>query len=260
MTITLFMILACTNFTLLYFLVVRKPLALWQDAEFRVYVTALFAAALLVCAALWVTNDYCTIEESVRYGLFQTVSIMTNTGFGTADFNQWNSFSRAMLFLLMFVGGCAGSTSCSIKVIRYILFYKILCLELEQVFHPSVVRPTQVASRALDDDAVRKDVVLYLGLVAVIFVLGRMMLVAVEPDRTWIEAGYPSNNKLIDCASAVAATLNGVGPGLGIVGESENYSHFHGASKLLLSWLMLLGRLEVFPILVLLVRKFWRIR
>jgi trk system potassium uptake protein TrkH len=91
-----------------------------------------------------------------------------------------------------------------------------------------------------------------------IFVVGWVTLVALEPDSTWIEAHHPARDKLIDCASAVAATLNGVGPGLGIVGEAENYGHFHAASKFVLTWIMLLGRLEIFVLLALLVPRFWR--
>ena len=260
MTITLFMAVACTNFTLLYFLVLWKPAKLFGDIEFRVYLIVMALVSVTVIAALWAGGDYTTVGASTRYGLFQTVSIMTNTGFGTADFNRWNALSRAMLLLLMFVGGCAGSTSCSVKVIRYILFFKILRLELEQVFHPTVVRPVLLGGKPLENPDVRKDVVLYFGTIALIFVVGWIALVAVEPDATWVEAGIPPANKLMDCASAVAATLNGVGPGLGIVGESENYAHFHAASKFVLTWLMLLGRLELFTILVLFVPQFWRAR
>jgi len=158
----------------------------------------------------------------------------------------------------MFIGGCAGSTSCSVKVIRHILFFKILWLELEQIFHPSVVRPVRLGGKPLDAPELRKDVLLYFGMIVVIFVVGWMTLITVEPDTTWIEAGHQPGDKLIDCASAVAATLNGVGPGLGIVGVSENYAHFHAASKFVLTWLMLLGRLEVFVLLVLFVPRFWR--
>jgi len=260
MTITLFMAIACTNFTLLYFLVLWKPAKLFGDIEFRVYLIIMAAVSAIVIVALWTGGDYASVGASTRYGLFQTISIMTNTGFGTADFNQWNSLSRALLLLLMFVGGCAGSTSCSVKVIRYILFFKILGLELEQVFHPTVVRAVRIGGKPLENPGIRKDVILYFGVIVVIFVIGWIALVAVEPDGTWVEAGVPPSNKLMDCASAVAATLNGVGPGLGIVGESENYAHFHSASKFVLTWLMLLGRLEVFTLLVLFVPQFWRVR
>ncbi|MBN2476307.1 MAG: TrkH family potassium uptake protein [Pirellulales bacterium] len=266
MTITVFMILACTNFTLLYYLLLRRPGKLLGDLEFRVYLAVMAAVALMVILALRFDGHYddqghwtrYSLADSVRYGLFQVASIMTNTGFGTDDFDRWNSFSRGLLVLLMFVGGCAGSTSCSIKVIRHILFFKILWLELEQVFHPSVVRPLRLGDKPLEDPDIRKDVVMYFGVIVLIFVIGWMALIALEPDSTWIEAGQPAGDKLIDCASAVAATLNGVGPGLGIVGEAQNYAHFHWPGKFVLTWMMLLGRLEVFVLLVLFVPRFWR--
>lgn len=258
MTIALFMILACTNFTLLYFLVILQPGKLWADVEFRVYLLIMATATLLVIGfGLW-HADFANLGQAVRHGLFQVASIMTNTGFGTDDFDRWNSFGRALLFLLMFVGGCAGSTSCSMKVIRHILFFKILGLELEQVFHPTVVRHVRLGGKPLADPDLRKNVVVYFGMIVVIFIAGWMLLVAFEPDSTWIDLGRSTHDKLVDCASAVAATLNGVGPGLGIVGESENYAHFHWFSKFVLTWLMLLGRLEVFVLLALFVPRFWR--
>ncbi|NQU22976.1 MAG: TrkH family potassium uptake protein [Candidatus Nealsonbacteria bacterium] len=258
MTIALFMVIACTNFTLLYYLLLMKPAKLLGDVEFRTYIGILAVVTALVIAFGMGSGDFASMGEAVRYGTFQVVSIMTNTGFGSHDFDRWHSFSRGALLLLMFVGGCAGSTSCSVKVIRYILFFKILRLEMEHVFHPTVVRHVQLGGKPVEDPDLRKEVVVYFGMIAAIFVVGSILLVSVEPDSTWVEAHRPEREKLIDCASAVAATLNGVGPGLGIVGESENYAHFHGPSKLVLTALMLLGRLEVFVLLVLFLPRFWR--
>ncbi len=266
MTITAFMILACTNFTLLYYLVLRQPGKLLADAEFRVYLAVMTLVAAAVVLALWLVGGiddagrplHYSFAESARYGVFQVVSIQTNTGFGTHNFDQWNGFSRSALLLLMFVGGCAGSTSCSIKVIRHVLFFKILWLELERAFRPSVVRHVRVGGTPLEAPELRHNVLVYFGMILAIFCVGWMALVAIEPDATWIDEGRLPREKLTDCASAVAATLNGVGPGLGIVGESENYAHFHAASKFVLTWLMLLGRLEVFVLLVLFVPRFWR--
>ena len=260
MTIMIFMIIACTNFTLLYYLTIWKPGKLLADVEFRVYLAIMFAVVALVVVVGLHHSDFDDSLDAVRCGSFQVVSVMTNTGFGTDDFDRWNSLNRAALFLLMFVGGCAGSTSCSVKVIRYILFAKILWLELEKIFRPSVVRHIRVGGKPLEDADLRENVLVYFSIILVIFVIGWMLLVAVEPDHTWTELGHSEREKLTDCASAVAATLNGVGPGLGVVGESENYAHFHGVSKITLACLMLLGRLEVFVLLVWIVPGFWRNR
>jgi trk system potassium uptake protein TrkH len=259
-TITVFMILACTNFTLLYYLALLKPGKLLGDAEFRTYLAIMFVVTALVVGSGLNSGDFTDFGSAVRYGSFQVASIMTNTGFGTCDFDRWNSLSRALLLLLMFIGGCAGSTSCSIKVIRHIFFVKILWLELEKIFHPSVVRPVRLGGKPAETPELRMDILIYFGMILLIFIAGWITLVAIEPDRTWIEDGRSTRDKLIDCASAVAATLNGVGPGLGVVGESENYAHFHTGSKFVLIWMMLLGRLEVFVILALFVPRFWRSR
>lgn len=259
MTIVVFMILACTNFSLLYFLLVWKPGMLLGDVEFRVYLGILVAATALVTGVGMWQSDFHSFGEAVRYSLFQVVSIQTNTGFGTRDFDRWTSTSRAALLVLMFIGGCAGSTSCSVKVIRYVLLIKILWLELEQVFHPTVVRPVRLGDKPLTDPELRDNVLIFFCVWTVLFVGGWFLLVAVEPEATWREMGTV-REKLTDTASAVAATLNGVGPGLGLVGESQNYARFHAPSLFILTWLMLLGRLEVFVLAVLFVPRFWRSR
>lgn len=261
MTVLLFMVLAGTNFTLLYLCAVGKATQMLGDIEWRVYIGILVGVSALVMAfGIWY-GDFQTMSEAFRYGGFQVVSIMTTTGFGTHDFDGWNSFGRGVLFLLMFWGGCAGSTGGGLKVIRHVMFLKILWLEIEKAYHPSVVRPLRLGGKALEEQELRHNVVVYFALVLVIFVFSWMTLVAMEPDAPWID-NHPVTlrDKLIDCASAVAATLNNIGPGLGTIGATQNYAHFSWWSKLLLTWLMMLGRLELFVILVLFVPGFWRSR
>ncbi|NLE39139.1 MAG: TrkH family potassium uptake protein [Pirellulaceae bacterium] len=258
LTITLFMLVACTNFTLLYFVVIRRPGRLLRDVEFRTYIAILAVATLTVVAFGLSHSDFPDVGSALRYGSFQVVSIMTNTGFGTADFDRWTDFNRGLLLLLMFIGGCAGSTSCSIKVIRYILLVKILRLEVEQIYHPNVVRHVRLGGKALTEPNLRKDVLLYFAVFLLLFVVAWLLLVGIEPDGTWADNGRPVHDKLIDCAAAVGATFNGVGPGLGICGESQNYARFHWPSKIILSCMMLLGRLEIFVLLALFVPDFWR--
>ena len=267
MTIVVFMILAGTNFALLYVLVLpklglkEKFFRFFGDVEFRVYIAIILGVTAMVCLfGLLLNNDFSDLPSAIRYGLFQVVSILTTTGYGTRDFDGWNSFGRGVLFLLMFVGGCAGSTGGGMKVIRHILFLKIMRLEVEQAFHPNVVRPLRLGGKAIDDKDLRRNIMVYFGLILVIFVFSWMALVTIEPDSTWTLNGQPASNKLIDSASGIAATLNNIGPGLGIVGATKNYAHFTFASKLLFTWLMMLGRLEIFVILVLFMPSFWRSR
>ncbi|NLX97428.1 MAG: TrkH family potassium uptake protein [Rhodopirellula sp.] len=199
-----------------------------------------------------------SLGGAVRYALFQVVSIMTTTGFCTADFDGWNSFAQALLLILMFVGGCAGSTSGGLKVVRHILFFKTLRLETEKAYHPSVVRPLRLQGVPVEDQQLRMNVPVYFGLALAIFTLSWLFVVAVEPESTWTDYGHEIEHKLIDAASAVAATLNNIGPGLGVVGATKNYANFSPASKLLFIWLMMLGRLEIYVILVLFAPSFWR--
>ena len=269
-TITLFMVLAGTNFTLLYFVTIGRPGRLFFDVEWRTYfcVILLVTFMLVIFAVSWYQdfdhNNMLAVNDELaiafRFTLFQVVSILTTTGYGTHDFDSWNNFGRATLFLLMFVGGCAGSTGGGLKVIRHILFVKILGLEIEQSFHPSVVRHLRIGGEPLTDSSLRKQILLYFGLIAFIFMLSWVGLVAIEDDATWFGDENPLGNKLVDSASAVAATLNNIGPGLGTVGTTENYAEFNPGSKLLFIFLMMLGRLELFAILVLLIPGFWRHR
>ncbi len=260
MTIAAFMVLACTNFTLLYLLVLWKPRHLLADVEFRVYVCILVAATFLVVVCGLRYGDFGNTGDAFRYGFFQVASILTNTGFATQNFDNWNEVARATLFVLMFIGGCAGSTSCSMKVIRHVLFLKIIWLELEHAYRPTVVRPLRLGGQMVEDREIRKNVLVYFGLTVLIIVASWMLLDVLEPDEHWSQLGHERHEKLIDCGSGVAATLNGVGPGLGVIGAVENYSHFQPASKLLFVLLMLLGRLELFVILVLFLPQFWRNR
>jgi trk system potassium uptake protein TrkH len=258
MTIALFMVLACTNFTLLYLLIRWKPKTILRDVEFRTYLAILAAATAIIVIFGIHHSDFQSWEEALRYGFFQVASILTNTGFTTHDFDQWNETGRGTLFLLMFVGGCAGSTSCSLKIIRHILFVKILWTELEHAYHPSVIRPLRVGGKAVDAPEIIKNVLVYFGLIMVIFVIGWFALDFLEPDHVWSDLGRAPHEKLVDIASGVGATLNGVGPGLGTIGAVENYAHFQPASKMVFVLLMLLGRLELFVILVLFIPQFWR--
>lgn len=292
-TIIVFMVLAGTNFTLLYFVLLRQPGKLFGDLEWRVFISVILIGTVVIVLFGCYHGDFKSWVDGLRHGLFQIVSVMTTTGYGTtADFDAWNSVGRGILFLLMFVGGCAGSTGGGLKVIRHILFLKVLWLEIERAYHPSVVRPLRISGQPVEDPELRRNILVYFGLVLVIFVFSWMALVAMEPDETWrataavngqasetamnsvsnlqgtedrdqaeaVESARDRSieHKLIDSASGIAATLNNIGPGLGVVGAKQNYSLFSPAAKLLFTFLMMLGRLEIFVIIVLLVPGFWR--
>ncbi len=282
-TLILFMIAAGTNFSL-YCLILRRKdprngsslfgrlTPLYLDPEFRVYLSTLCAASIILTVNVLWNQNYDSVFEAARNASFQVVAITTTTGFSTADFTNWSEFSKGLLLLLMFVGGSAGSTCGGIKIVRFILFAKVLFLEIEQAFRPNVVRPLRIAGVTIDN-SLRHEVLVYFGLILFIFISSWLILAAIEPDTQWetqpTKLGSADSHtesvtlqtestKLLDCASAVAATLNNIGPGLGALGPAGNYSKFSAAGKLLLTLLMLLGRLELFAILVLFVPAFWR--
>ena len=254
-TIIIFMVLAGTNFTLLALCLFAQPGRLLADVEWRTYIGIIIVAtAAIVCCGI-LSGDFDSWSVAIRDGLFQVVSVLTTTGYGTSDFDSWNHFSRGLLFVMMFIGGCAGSTGGGMKVIRHVLFVKILGIELEHAFHPKVVRLLRLGGKPVEDETLRHSILVYFSLILILFVIGFLVLTSIEPNSTW---GPNADNKLLDSASAVSSTLNNIGPGLGTVGPTQNYGHFSVGSKLLFIFLMMLGRLEIFPILVLLIPRFWR--
>jgi trk system potassium uptake protein TrkH len=254
--VILFMVCAGANFTLLFLAVIGKPLKLFRDTEFRSYIAIIVVSTSVFMLFGFGSGiaEFQNIESGIRNSLFQIVSVLTTTGFGTANFDTWHDMHRGWLLAIMFVGGCTGSTGGGMKVIRHILFVKILRLEVESAFNPHEVRLLKLDGKSVEDQGLRHSVLVYFGLVVVLFVLSFVFVVGVEPNSTW---GGETENKLIDSASAVSATLNNIGPGLGVVGPTQNYASFSGLSKSLFILLMMLGRLEVFPILVLFSPRFW---
>jgi len=269
-TLILFMLAAGTNFNL-YFVLLRQPgspssrgimpglRTVLRDPEFRVYLSIVAISTLALTTVLWTTGTYTTAMEGMRHTLFNVVSVITTTGFGTRNFAMWPVLSQAWLLLLMFVGGCSGSTGGGVKVIRFIVLFKVLKLEVERAFRPNLVRPLRLAGNRVAD-SIGRDVLVYVCLIGVIFAFSWIALVGIESPEQWIAAGQPDSSRLTDCAGAVAATLNNIGPGLGVCGPHGNYTNFSDAGKLLLTILMLLGRLELFAVIVLFVPGFWKVQ
>ena len=255
--VILFMILAGTNFTLLFLVSVGLPGKLLADPEWRTYIGIIVVVTALVLGFGFFggDSDFDTFEKAFRNSAFQVVSVITTTGFGTSDFNSWSQFSRSLLLCLMFIGGCAGSTGGGLKVIRHLLFVKILGIEIEQSFRPKVVGVLRLGGKPVDEKSLRHSILVYFSLIAILVVFGLLFVMMTEPKTTW---GIDDSDKLLDSSSAVISTLNNIGPGLGIVGATENYSNFSFLNKTLFIWLMMLGRLEIFPILVLFMPGFWR--
>lgn len=254
-----FMVLAGANFGLYYAAVKGKLKVIWTDPEFRLYIFLLTAGSVIVIFSLLGsgqplmttagTLEPATITDAVTQGVFTVVSQQTTTGFAIADFDTWPFVAKGVLLLLMFVGGCAGSTGGGIKVIRIWIALKVMLGELERAFRPNVVRPLKVGKHAVDSE---------LKLATVAYVLGVFILFAIGSGVLMLlESGNPDCS-VTTAATASIATICTIGPGLAKVGAMENYAWFSDASKLFLCVLMAIGRLEIFAVLVLFVPRFWR--
>jgi trk system potassium uptake protein TrkH len=249
-TLIVFMVLAGANFALLYRTLRRRDNPS-RDEEFRLYLVLLALAALAIVLKLD-ARELFGGEEAARHGLFQTVSIMTTTGFASADFNEWPIFATMVLVALMFVGGSASSTAGAVKVGRILIVMRLLRRELDQTVHREAVVPIRFNRLSVEERTVR-DVAAFVLLYVVVFVAGSAGLVIAEAvstarlDLTWPEA-----------ISAAATTLGNVGPGLGFLGPMGSFESFSGPSKGILIALMWAGRLEIIPVAVLLTRRYWR--
>ncbi|NLJ34265.1 MAG: TrkH family potassium uptake protein [Firmicutes bacterium] len=241
--ILLFMFLAGANFSLHYRALTGKPRALWGNAEFRFYTLGLVVATLLITINLW-RSHYGSILTSLRHGGFQVVSIATTTSFVTADISRWPPFSQGLLLFLEFVGGCAGSTAGALKQIRVLVLFKYGYREIRRLLHPRAVIPLRLGNKVLPERVIA-GIVGFLFLYIGIFLLGSLVLM-------WFGVELPL------ALTAVATSLGNAGPGLHIMGPYENFLAFSPGVKLFLSLLMLLGRLEIFTLLVLLLPDYLR--
>ncbi len=248
--IALFMFLAGANYALLYRAFVRRrPSALVRDDEFRLYVLVLALGSLLLLTEL-LAEGIASGEAAVRHAVFQAVSIMTTTGYASLDFNQWTALTSVTIVALMFVGGSAGSTTGSIKVVRHLLMGRMLVRELNQTVHPELISPVRLNGSAIEDRTLRSLIVfvfLYLGC----FGLGALGI-AIEGAHG--DTGITP----FQAIAAAATTIGNVGPGFGIAGPMGSFAEYTGTSKAIMIALMWLGRLEIVPIVVLFTRRYWR--
>lgn len=239
--VTVFMFLFGVNFSLYYMLLLRKFKAVFKNEELRLYFG--IAAGSVVLIAINISRMYNTVYEAVHHAAFQVVSIMTTTGYGTVDFEQWPAFSKAILLSLMFIGASAGSTGGGLKVSRVLLLMKSIRRTIRKALHPRRVQPVYMDGRAVSEE-VCDNVNAYLAIYCVILVLS---FAVISVDGFSIGTNF----------SAVASCFNNIGPGFELVGATQNFSIYSDLSKIILSLDMLLGRLEIFPLLLLLSPDTW---
>jgi trk system potassium uptake protein TrkH len=238
-----FMIVAGTNFTLHYFLLKGRFLRFKDNEEFRFYILLIGIFAVLFTVSIIYFNNT-QLEKAFRDSLFQVVSIITTTGFVSTNYLQWREFLWMSLFLLMFTGGCIGSTAGGIKMIRILLLLKNTSQEFKRLVHPNAVLPTRLDGKTIPNEIIYNFLAFFL-LYVVVFMAGSGIMSILGLDFQ-------------TALGSVAATLGNVGPAIGNVGPVDNYAHIPLAGKWFLSFFMLLGRLELFTVLMLLTPAFWK--
>ena len=240
--VTVFMILFGVNFNIYYLILCRKFRQAFRSEELKAYLGIIGASILIMT---WnIRSFFPTLGEALRHAAFQVGSIITTTGYATTDFNLWPEFSRTILVLLMFVGACAGSTGGGIKVSRILIMLKTVKKEFVQLLHPKSIKKIQLDGKAVEHEVVRSTNVFLIAYL-LIFICS-VLLVSLD------------NKDLVTTFTAVAATLNNIGPGLGEAGPLGNFSGFSNFSKLVMTFDMLAGRLELFPLLLLFMRSTWK--
>lgn len=237
-----FVILFGINFNLYFFLLIRNFRSVYKNEELRLYLAIISLAVLAI--TFNILPIYQNLADSIRTSFFQVASIMTTTGFATADFNAWPAFSKAILLIIMFFGASAGSTGGGIKISRVLLIGRMVRREMLRLLHPRSVGVIKLEEKRVDDDTLH-GVNIFILLYLMIIIVSLLLL---SLDSVDFETNF----------SSIAACLNNIGPGFGLVGPMGNYGFYSPLSKIVLSMNMLLGRLEVFPILLSLMPSFWK--
>ncbi len=241
--IIVFMFLAGTNFSVSYLALRGQFSKVWKNEEFRYYLGFTLVFTGIVAVLLLMTEEI-GFEKAFRDALFQVVSIMTTTGYATADYWQWAHHIGVLIFIIMFFGGSAGSTGGGIKTARIVVLFKNLYNEFKRLIHPNAVIPVRLNGKSVDTGVVR-NILAFVLFFIILFFVGTLIMTFMGLD-------------LVSAMGAVIACLGNIGPGIGSVGPAENYAHIPAAGKWLLSFYMLVGRLELFTVLILFTPAFWR--
>ncbi len=238
-----FMLAAGTNYVVIYYLFKRQFSRAWASDEFRAYLYMLLFLTVVITSVVYLHVGL-PLEQSFRDSLFQIVSVITTTGFVSADYTSWTESMTMLFFVMLFIGACAGSTAGGIKIIRHLVFFKNTYLEFKRLLHPRAVVPLKLDG-AVVAPRILTHILVFLLIFLMTFLLGSLAVVSLGMD-------------FLSGIGAVATSLGNVGPGIGKVGPVNNFSEVPMAAKWVLSFLMLLGRLELFTILILFTPYFWR--
>ena len=254
--ITLFMIIAGTNFILTYYVMKGKVYRLFQSEEFKYYFLGLITVTVIIAVLISNYQDpnmvtsiehpapFGATESAIRHALFQVTSVLTTTGYVTADYTMWNYFGTIIIFSLFFIGGSAGSTSGGVKIVRHVIVIKNSILEFKRLLHPNAIIPTRYNNETVPKGIVF-NILAFLVLYILIFVLSSIVLTFLGLDFT-------------SAVGAAASSLGNIGPAIGSVSPVDNFAHLSDAAKWFCSFLMLIGRLELFTVLILFTPYFWK--
>lgn len=236
------MMIGGINFTIIYFLLKFSFKKAYENNEFRVYLGIIIIFSMLISVLLYFDSIH-EIEPAFRAALFQVTTIVTTTGFSTSNYAMWSPFAYMLIILLMFIGGSAGSTAGGVKVVRHLIIIKNAYLEFRRLLHPRAVIPVRINDQSVEPKNVY-NVLAFFFIYILIFIIGALVISAFGYD-------------IMTAAGASIACLGNIGPGLGGVDPSHNFAFFSEGAQLFLSFLMLLGRLELFTVLILLTPAFW---
>ncbi|HOC05891.1 MAG TPA: TrkH family potassium uptake protein [Bacillota bacterium] len=236
------MLAAGINFTLYYYLFNGRWSLFYKDRELRYYLATVAVAGAVITANLFFTGTYASLRESIRHSYFQVSSLITTTGYSSADFNLWPPLSRGILMLMEFIGGSAGSTAGGIKVIRVLIVLKFIRREFYRLLHPKIVRPVRVGNKVIPEEML-SNIAAFVFLYILIFVVAGLLVSAMGVD-------------ILSAFTGAAATLGNTGPGLNKLGPLSNFGFLPAGAKLVYILCMLLGRLEIFTFILFLVSPF----
>jgi trk system potassium uptake protein TrkH len=244
--IMIFMFLAGISFTLHYYALKGKFSKIFNNGELKFYLSIIFIASIIIGCFLFYDsyNQYNSTEKAFRDAFFQVISIVTCTGFATTDYMQWSFFLWFFIFLLMFSGGCAGSTAGGIKIIRHLLLFKNASLEFKRLIHPNAVIPVKLNGKPVPQDIIFNILAFFLMYIS-IWAVSSLLLSIIGMDP-------------YSAMGSVATTMGGIGPGLGTTGPASNFSMVPELGKWILAFMMLIGRLEIFTVFILFAPSFWK--
>lgn len=245
-----FMLVAAMSFVLLWQALFKNPRSLFRNTEFVTYILLFLVGGILVSLMLFFRDSHATLEEHVRHGFFQVTTILTTTGYASTDFAAWSGDILVILLLLMFISGCVGSTSGGIKVFRWLIVVKVIHREVFQRIHPSAVRSLYLGKRVIKPEIVNGALAFVLSYIT-LFATG-VLVITVDLHLTGISL------EPAEVVTTVAVTLGNIGPGFGNVGPMENFQFYPWPSKLVMSFMMIAGRLEVMSLLIVLLPSYWK--